>query len=236
MAMAKNDAAVWAAVRNANRPAADQTRDVARKPVKVLQFFAIEPGMTVLDMFSGGGYYTELLSYLVGDRGSVVAHNNSAYLAYAKDELDARYQDSRLANVKRLNQEANDLDFGDTRFDAALMILSYHDVYYLPGDGSWPKIDGPRMLKTIYDGLKPGAVLGVVDHAAKAGAPAEVGTSLHRIDPARLRSEFEAAGFIFDGEANDLRNPGDDLDKPMYAEGTRGKTDRFVFRFLKPGN
>ena len=115
------------------------------------------------------------------------------------------------------------------------MILSYHDVYYLPGDGSWPEIDGPRMLATILDSMKPGAVIGVVDHAAESGAPVEVGTSLHRIDPARLRREFEAAGFVFDGESSDLRNPGDDLGKPMYAEGIRGKTDRFVFRFRKPG-
>ena len=67
------------AVAAEGRTDADRERDAGRKPAEVLEFFAIEPGMSILDMFSGGGYYTELLSHVVGPEGRVVAHTNSAY-------------------------------------------------------------------------------------------------------------------------------------------------------------
>ena len=190
--------------------------------------------MQVLDMFAGGGYYTELLAYSVGESGRGLSHNNQAYLEYAKEEIAQRYADNRLANVQDLNQEAADLDLPATSFDVALLILSYHDIYYTPGDGSWAKIDGPKMLKEILDSLKPGGVLGVVDHAAGRGVPATSGNSLHRIDPDLVKRQISAVGFVFDGASEALRNPGDDLEKPMYAEGIKGNTDRFIFRFKKP--
>ena len=131
-------------------------------------------------------------------------------------------------------QEANDLTLRPGRYDAALMILAYHDIYYITEDGSWPTIDGPRLMKEVLSGLKPGGVLGIVDHVAAEGSPSSVGTSLHRIDPALLRREIEAAGFIFDGESEILRNPEDDHTKPMFDPSVRGRTDRIVYRFEKP--
>jgi len=90
------------------------------------------------------------------------------------------------------------------------------------------------MLAEIYGSMKPGAVLGIVDHVAETGSPSETGNTLHRIDPQLMKKEIEAAGFVFDGEIDVLRNPDDDHSKPMYAEGVRGKTDRVVYRFHKP--
>lgn len=226
--------AIAAAVGHADRPDADKTRDAARKPDKVLAFFGIAPGMTVLDLFAGGGFYTEILARLVGPDGKVTAHNNHAYLNYARKDIGPRYADGRLAEVERVTIEANELELEENSYDAVLMILTYHDIYLTSEPEDWPVIDGPRLLGAIVKGLKPGGVLGIVDHRARAGAPATTGDSLHRIDPEIVKTELAAAGLVFEGAADFLANPEDDLDKPMYAEGIRGKTDRFVFRFRKP--
>jgi predicted methyltransferase len=205
-----------------------------RRPDLVLSFFEIEPGMTVLDLFSGGGYYSEILSRVVGDEGKVVAHNNGAYLTFAKDTLTARYTEGRLQNVERITAEANELELPANSFDAALAVLTWHDIYYLDEENGWPAIDAGILIGKLCAALKPGAVLGVVDHVAPAGSDArEAGQNLHRIDPERIKSDLEGSCFEFEGEISALRNPDDDYSKPMFAEGIRGKTDRVVFKFRR---
>ena len=201
----------------------------------MLGFFGVRPETAVLDMFAGGGYYTEILSRYVGLKGRVYSHNNKAYRDYAADAIKARYREGALANVTRLDAEVDELDLPENSLDTVLLVLSYHDVYFRPGDGSWPEIDGPAMLGEFLSALKPGGVLGVVDHVGEAGLDEAGMNALHRIDPERARREIEAAGFVFDGELDVLRNPGDDRTKAMFDPAVRGKTDRFVYRFRKPG-
>lgn len=223
-----------AAVSNPNRPAADRARDAGRKPAEVLAFFGIKPGMAVLDLFSGGGYYSELLSYVVGPEGRVVSHSNSAYQNFVGDEFNERHAEGRLPNVEVLMAENNEFELSADTFDAVLLILSYHDIYYADPENGWPKIDGPKLLAEIYKGLKPGGVLGIVDHYAEAGSPRETGNSVHRIDPGIVISELEIAGFVLEGKSQILRNMADDYSKIVFDPELRGKTDRFVLRFRKP--
>ena len=192
------------------------------------------PGMTVLDMYSGGGYYTELLAYLVGNTGRVFAHNNTPYQRFAKAEIEARYADGRLPNVELLISENNELKLPAGTFDVVLMILAYHDVYFVNEDMGWTEVDGPAMLAEIYVSMKPGAVLGIVDHAAASGAPASTGGTLHRLDPELIKREIMAAGFLYDGESDVLRNFEDDHTQPVFDESIRGRSDRVVLRFRKP--
>ena len=222
------------ALNHPNRRAADRDRDAGRKPAAVLEFFDIQPGMVVLDMFSGGGYYSELFSYVVGADGRVVAHSNAAYLNFVGDEFNERHADGRLANVEVLMAENNELDLSADTFDAAVLILSYHDIYYADPENGWPKIDGPKLLAELYKGLKSGGVLGVVDHYAEAGSPRETGNTVHRIDPGIVISELEIAGFVLEGKSQVLRNMDDDYSKIVFDPELRGKTDRFVLRFRKP--
>lgn len=235
MTVSADDSVYGAAVSNPARPDQDRQRDANRKPGEVLQFFGIGPGDKVLDLFSGGGYYTELLSYVVGSDGKVVSHSNAAYANFVGDEATNRYGNNRLPNVEILMAENNELALPPEAFDAALMILAYHDIYYVDPENGWPKIDGPALLAEIYEGLRPGGVLGIVDHAAVAGSAAETGNTLHRIDPAIVRAELEKAGFVYEDAADFLQNPQDDHTKPMGDPSVRGKTDRFVMRFRKPG-
>lgn len=223
-----------AAVANPNRTEADRNRDAGREPAAILEFFALQPGTSVLDMFSGGGYYTEMLSYVVGSEGKVVAHTNAAYAQFVGEEATQRYANDRLPNVQIMVAENNELALSENAFDTIMMVLAYHDIYWVSPENGWPQIDSTKLLAELHRGLKPGGTLAVVDHSAAAGTPSDSGGTLHRIDPAIVRAEIEAAGFVFSGSSEILRNPDDDLSLGMSDPAVRGKTDRFVFKFEKP--
>jgi len=223
-----------AAMENPSRPAADRERDAGRRPAEILEFFGIESGATVLDMFSGGGYYTEMLAHVVGDNGHVVSHMNQAMLTFSGDEFEMRHADNRLPNVEILMAENNELDLEADQFDAVIMTLNYHDLYWESEKYNWAKIEVENFLAELFEGMKPGATLGIVDHYAVAGAPSETGSTLHRIDSGIVVSQVEAAGFVLDGESDLLRNMDDDRSKSVFDPEIRGKTDRFVMRFKKP--
>ena len=224
-----------AAVNNEARSEADRERDADRMPAEVLEFFGIQPGMHVLDIFSGGGYYAEVASYVVGESGSVTAHSNEAYAQYVAQESLTRYGDNRLPNVTMMMAENNELALDENQFDAAIFILGFHDFYYVSPENGWPQIDAPAMLAEIRKGLKPGAAFGIVDHAAAAGSPRETGNTLHRIDPAIVIEDMEAAGFVLESRSDLLRNPNDDHSLNMADPAIRGKTDRLVMLFRNPG-
>jgi predicted methyltransferase len=228
------DMAIAESLASSERIELDRKSDPLRRPDLVLEFFELKPGMTVLDLFSGGGYYTEIVSRIVGEEGKVVAHNNEAYLAFAKDSLEGRYTGNRLSNVERVTAEADELDLPANTFDAALAMLTWHDFYYLDEENSWPAIDGAALMQKLCDALKPGAVLGLTDHVAVSGSnPEESGQALHRIDPQRIRNDLAGSCFEYEGEINVLRNPDDDLSQPMFAQGIRGRTDRVVYKFRR---
>jgi len=223
-----------AALANPTRPAGDLERDAGRQPDKVIEFFGIGPGDTVLDMFSGGGYYTEMLSHVVGEGGHVTAHTNKVVLSFSGDEFNARLADDRLANVEVLTAENNELELDADRYDGVIMTLNYHDLYWVSKDYGWEKIDVEKFLAELYEGLRPGGILGIVDHNAEAGSSREVGGTLHRVDSGVVLADLETAGFVLDGESDLLRNTEDDYSKSVFDEAVRGKTDRFALRFKKP--
>jgi predicted methyltransferase len=224
-----SQAVIAAALAQPARLESDRVKDPLRRPDEVLAFFEIRPGMRVLDLFSGSGYYTEILSSVVGPAGSVVAHNNAAYLAYVAEELDQRYSDNHLKNVERLTAETFELDLPPQSFDAAFAILTWHDFYGVDMENGWPAIDVPALTTKLCAALKPGAVLGVIDHVANAGAdPWKTAEDLHRIDPDRIRADL-----AYEGELSVLRNSTDDHNLPMSDPSVRGKTDQVMFKFRK---
>lgn len=222
-----------AAVADPARPAADLERDAGRHPAEVLEFFGIERGDTVLEMFAGGGYYTELLANIVGENGKVVAHMNTPLVNFGGDEFKARHADNRLPNAEVLMAENNELMLDADQFDAITIVLNYHDIYWSSEDYGWEKIDAPKFLAEIHKGLKPGGTLGVVDHLAAPGSPHDTASTLHRIDVDIVVAELESAGFVLDGESDVLRNKADDHHKGVFDPEIRGKTDRFILRFKK---
>lgn len=230
-----SQAAIAAAIASPDRPKADLEQDERRKPQQVLEFAGAAPGMHVIDVFSAGGYYTELLARTVGATGQVIAYNNPPYASFAATAIAERYAGDRLPNVKQVTCTIEALELVPASLDLAIFVMSYHDLYWRPDDGSWPATDPMLLLKKLHAALKPGGVVVVEDHVANPGGePDKVVEDLHRIDPSLVKRDFEKAGFAFDGESRVLANPEDDHTKLVFDEAVRGKTDRFLFRFRKP--
>lgn len=213
-----------------SRPAADRARDEGRRPADVVEFIGIESGDSVVDIIAGGGYYTEVLSLAVGPEGRVVAQNPDAVLEFRdganEKALSERLADDRLPNVSRLNKDFQDIEATDGPFDFAITALNFHDIY----NGSGPEA-AVGVLQTVHSVLKPGGVLGIIDHVGVAGA--DNGT-LHRVQKASAIETAEAAGFVLEAESELLSHPDDDHTERVFSEGLRGHTDRFLLKFRKP--
>lgn len=235
-APATDATAIQAAFTNPSRLAADAGEDSWRKSAEVLAFFNVQPGMHVIDYLAAGGYYTELLSTLVGPQGQVIAYNNDEYARYVGDKPAQRYANNRLPNVVQLGGRADELALEPNSLDAALFVQTYHDLYWRPKDGSWKPVDPAQSLAKLVPALKPGAVVLVIDHVATPGGDtSQTVDALHRIDPAVVRRDFETAGLVFDSESSILSNPADDHTKVVFDPAVSHKTDQFVYRFRKPG-
>lgn len=222
------------AVASDARPQADRDRDAGRKPAQILEFMGIAPGMTVLDMFTGGGYYAEIISGVVGDDGMVYAHSNEPYLKFVGDAFEARFGDGALTNTEVLMAENNELSLSENSLDAVFMALNYHDLYVSDDENGWVAHDVPVFLAELKKGVKPGGVVAIVDHYGAAGDTREIAGSVHRIDPDVVVADMEAAGFVLEESSDLLRNPDDDHSVSVFNPDVRGKTDRFVMRFRNP--
>ena len=131
-----------AAVANESRPEADRGRDANRKPGEVLEFIGVQPGMTVLDMFTGGGYYAEIIAHIVGSEGRVIAQSNQAYMNFGNvgEVFNARFGDGRLSNVETLMAENNELSLDADSIDVVMLVLSFHDLYLVDDANGWARV------------------------------------------------------------------------------------------------
>jgi predicted methyltransferase len=229
-------AAIDAAVADPRRLAEDRERDPSSKPADVLELFGIAAGMRVLDLNAATGYYTEILARIVGPEGRVIAHNHpGARTTLRAEDFERRYGGGRLPNVEQLFARHADIDLPDASLDAVLMSTVYHDLYWSAPGVDWGPIDARALLRKLYRALKPGGIVGVIDHVAVAGSdPAQSAKSVHRIDPAVVRADFAAAGFRLEADSALLRNPADDHTASVFDASVHGATDRFVMRFRRP--
>jgi predicted methyltransferase len=227
------------AVAHAGRPADDLKRDAIDHPAELLRLAGLEPGMRVADFMAADGYFSELASYVVGPKGHVLLLNNGTWDYWSGYHWKERIGD-RLHNVEHRTIDAEQADVPSHSQDAVLLIKAYHDFYVMPyhdssGDprADWPKFDVGRVVGEIARILKPGGVLLLVDHSARAGTGTSAATPLHRIDEAYARREFEKHGFTLLRSSDVLRRPDDPRDQISYKGPMIGKTDRFVLVFRK---
>lgn len=230
-----DEAAIDASIANPERPAGDRERDAWAKPKTVLTLLGARPGMEVIDYLAGDGYYSELLARVVGPGGQVIVYNNGGYASFVGPKLVKRFDNHRVPNTLLKVEEIGDLRLPEKSLDAALFVMSYHDVYFtLPGAKS-PMGDAAQMVAALYGELKPGGVVVVQDHAANAGSdPTESVDKMHRIDPGAVKRTFEQAGFKLDSENDTFKNPADDHSKLVFDPSIRHKTDQFLYVFRKP--
>jgi predicted methyltransferase len=225
---------VAAAVAAKDRPADAVKKDAGRKPAEVLRFLGLKQGDRALDLFTGTGYYAEIMARAVGPKGSVLAWQP---LNFHDDKSKAGFAalQGRAPNARLIASTAANLSLAPNSFDFAIINDNYHDTYWQSDKYGFPRMDPAAFLAKLYAAMKPGAVVGVVDHvAAPGGDTRAVVEKLHRIDPAVIRADWEKAGFVLDGESNLLRNPADDHSKLVFDPAIAGKTDRIVYRFRKP--
>ncbi len=116
------------------------------------------------------------------------------------------------------------------KLDAVFIRQDYHDLH----DKFMGPADVAGFNRAVFAALKPGGVYVVLDHAAAPGSGLRDTDTLHRIDPAAVKAEVTAAGFVLDGESPILANPADDHSKFVFDPAVRGHTDQFLFRFRKP--
>ena len=216
------------AVADTVRPADFRKLDADRKPAEVLAFSGVKPGETVAEYLPGGGYYTRLLSDVVGPTGKIYALETTTW---GEDNVDA----TKKAIAGLTNVTLDTAPLGDfhlpQKVDLFWTTLNYHDLH-VP---KYANVDMMAFNKHVYDSLKPGGIYFIVDHAAAKGAGATVSPTLHRIEEATVVQEVTAAGFKLAGESDILRNPADDHTKKVFDPSIRWKTDRFILMFKKPG-
>ena len=216
----------------ASRSADNVKLDESRKPAEVLSFLGLQQGMWVADPFGGNLYWAEITGPAVGPKGRVtIWEPRQFYDQKTLDNYTALH--ARLPNVflRVSPMEAPDLP---GKYDFMLINMDYHDVYWESEKYGIPKMDPDQWLKTVYDSMKPGAVVGVVDHVANPGDTRDTVQKLHRIDPATVKADFKRAGFVLEAESRILRNPADDHSLLVFDPKIRGKTDRFILKFRKP--
>jgi len=229
---------ITTAVAATERSDKDHERDVRDRPAELMAFAGIAPGMKIVDVFGGGGYWTELMARTVAPKGHVRLLNNAPYaktpdFANTQNVIEQRFGSNKLPNVEHQLVEANDLKLGRNTFDTIVMFMVYHDLYWVNAKAGWPAINAGGFLDQLQAALKPGGRLLIVDHAAIAGAKSTHAQFLHRIEAAFAKQDIESHGFTLEKTWDGYRNPNDKLNLYVINPAVRGKTDRFTHLYRK---
>ena len=225
---------VSAAVAAAGRTEANVKLDEGRKPAELLGFLGLEQGMQVVDMFGINKYWAEIIAPAIGPGGHVVVWQPTQFVT---DQRKTEFSEfaGRQGNVTLLSSPFENPLIGASRYDFMIMNLDYHDVYWENAERKIVRMEPDVWLRALHAAMKPGAVVGIIDHSAVAGADTRPTVEkLHRIDEAVVRADFERAGFVLEGTSDLLRNPADDRSLLVFDPKIRGRTDRFILKFRKP--
>jgi predicted methyltransferase len=215
--------------RNGQREAAD----ARRKPGPLIALAGIRPGDKVLDLIPGSGYWTRIFSKIVGPDGKVYAVWPQSYARFAMGnvaDMKKLSADGYYGNIVTQVQPSAVLTAPEP-LDVGWTSQNYHDY---PDEYMGKDADPAALNAAVFKLLKPGGVFMIIDHMAKPGRGLADTEELHRIDPAIVREQAEAAGFQFAGESKVLENPRDPLDIPVFDKSIRGHTSQFAYKFVKP--
>ena len=219
-----------AALADDTRPAEERDRDAARKPTELLEFAQIESGDKVGDYIMGGGYWTRILSNLVGPTGKVYAFQPEEFIGFRPDY--GKEQDAAVAgraNVVPLRGPIAAPPFPEP-LDAIITVQNLHDLFI----EQMPAGTGPKAIAALYAALKPGGALVVVDHSAADGSGTSTTSKLHRIDRQAAIDALKAAGFVLEAQNDLYAAPTDPRTANVFDPAIRGKTDQFTLRLRKP--
>lgn len=247
-------AALDAAIAGAHRSEEDRARDIWRHPKETLQFFGVAPSMTVIEAWPGRGWYAAILApYLKSGNGVyIAAHANPAASERAAAAVEAfrnQHADASIYGEVRISA----LGAGDIAPEnSADVVLTFRNVHNWMASG-----DADAHFAAFHRALKPGGVLGVVEHRAAEGAD-EKGGATGYVKESTVKALAEAAGFEFVAASEINANPADTKDHPFgvwtlppvrrssSAPGQEdasfdrakydaiGESDRMTLKFVKP--
>lgn len=220
-------APIAAALADPARPKSNRDADAVRLPGETLAFVGIKPGMSVIELYPGGGYFTRPISALVGPKGHVLMVENKGW----GDDADRKM----LAEPGRQNATLEVLPFGQLPAkappaDVFWITQNYHDLKI----AEYGKVDTAAFNARVFQLLKPGGVYFILDHQATGPLTDAQIAKLHRIDKATVIREVEAAGFKLAAEGKFLNRPGDDHTLGVFDKAIQGKTDQYALKFVKP--
>ena len=201
---------------------------------ELTRFARVEAGSTVIDIYPGDGDWTRLFSGIAGPGGQVFSFVPAEIAHFKNDPLgrmQALAREPGHENVRAASADLVALQDVTQPADVVWLHLFYHDLHtpLIQARGA----TASAFNRAVHELLKPGGFYVIVDHAAAAGSGTNDTPSLHRIDPATVREEVEAAGFRLDGESTLLANSGDPHDAKVFDPTVKGRTDRFAYRFVK---
>jgi len=233
-----------------HRSEQNRARDVYRHPKETLLFFGVRPESHVVEVWPAGGWYTEVLAPLVREKGRYYAASfapdpDSPYI----NRVAAEYR-AKLASRPELYDKVVVTAFSRAGAEiapagSADLVLTFRNLHSWLEEG-W----APESIALMYKALKPGGVLGVVDHRARAGAPVEPTARNGYVDETYAIKLIEAQGFKLAAKSEINANPRDTKDyeqgvwtlPPTYRLGDKdrekyaaiGESDRFTLKFVKP--
>jgi predicted methyltransferase len=213
------------AVADPSRPQTDSVRDSLRAPAETLAFTGVKPGMTVAEFFPAGGYYTRMISDVVGPKGKVYGIDNAKW---------DKGEDAKMATEPgHANVSIQLVKFGEfnlpQKVDLVWTTQNYHDLHV----AEYGPVDIAAFNKRVYDALKPGGIYFILDHQANPGTDDAQIAKVHRIEKSQVIKEVTAAGFKLAGESNVLHRTTDDHTKGSSDPAIKSHTDQFLLKFQK---
>lgn len=220
-----------AAVYSDSRPSKDVEQDTRRSPVAILELAQLKSGDKAADILAGSGYYAELMSHLVGEKGRVYLHNAPQKAEKIAAKLEQRLENNRLPNVSAVTSPFAQLQLPEP-VDFVLLSKVFHDLF-VSREGKDVNAEVNDFFQHLQQNLTNGAKVLVIDHSAPVGSGIETTTKTHRIDEDYVKSIFAQNGFKLIGSSDALRVPGDDRTLNIWKSEVRSNTDRFALLFQK---
>ena len=215
------------AIANPSRSRAEREYDRERLPAQTIAFSGAAPGMVIGELLPFYGYFSRLLSDVVGPTGKIYGIEN---FNWSNKPFDQKLMGQRR-NIILKRSKWGEFDLPE-KLDLFWITQNYHDLH-VPEYGH---VDMAAFNRRVWDALKPGGIYMVVDQAGNPGMTDQQISDLHRIGKEEVIAEVTAAGFVLIDESNALHHPRDDHTKSVFSPVVRGQTDQFMLKFQKPAS
>ena len=213
------------AVANPSRSKAERDADASRLPAQTIAFSGAAPGMVVAEFIPFYGYFSRLLSDVVGPKGKIYGIEN---FNWSNTAFDKKLTGQRR-NISLQRARWGEFELPE-KVDLFWITQNYHDLHV----AEYGHVDIAAFNRRVFDALKPGGTYMVVDQAGNPGITEEQISALHRIDKAQVIGEVTAAGFVLIDESDALHHPRDDHTHSVFDAVVRGQTDQFMLKFQRP--